>query len=57
MKKNGEFIIQCRLVNKIKKQEEMIKYHNEKQDKKTRRDDQYHNEKQDKKTRRDDQIS
>jgi hypothetical protein len=26
--------------NKIKKQEEMIKYHNEKQDKKTRRDDQ-----------------
>jgi hypothetical protein len=39
--------------NKIKKREEIIKYHNEKQEEIIK----YHNEKQDKKTRRDDQIS
>jgi hypothetical protein len=43
--------------NKIKKQEEMIKYHNKNKIKKQEEIIKYHNEKQDKKTRRDDQIS
>jgi hypothetical protein len=38
--KNKKRLSNIIMKNKIKKQEEMIKYQNEKQDKKTRRDDQ-----------------